>query len=152
MVTQLFPSEQYMNYGDRGRQKVNFDYYIPAGTPVLDKNTGDAGLSVRSTHRQISLSKQYRKNRRRLLQQQQCSSALSQNILCESEKYHIRLHFPESMAKQNCVKTSAPPHVNVINPFCFTDYEGFDPEWASANLTNGGPASVTYQIGANIKF
>ena len=30
-----------MNYGDRGRQKVNFDYYIPAGTPVLDKNTGD---------------------------------------------------------------------------------------------------------------
>ena len=26
------------------------------------------------------------------------------------------------------------------------------PEWASANLTDGGPASVTYQIGANIKF
>ena len=43
-------------------------------------------------------------------------------------------------------------YVNVLNPFCFTDYEGFDPEWASASLVDGGPASVTYQIGANIKF
>ena len=43
-------------------------------------------------------------------------------------------------------------YVNVLNPFCFTGYDGFDPEWASANLTDGGPASITYQIGANIKF
>ena len=43
-------------------------------------------------------------------------------------------------------------YVNVLNPFCFTGYDGFDPEWASANLTDGGPASLTYQIGANIKF
>ena len=43
-------------------------------------------------------------------------------------------------------------YVNVLNPFCFTNYEGFDPEWASASLVDGGPASVTYQIGANIKF
>ena len=43
-------------------------------------------------------------------------------------------------------------YVNVLNPFCFTNYEGFDPEWAGATLANGGPASVTYQVGANIKF
>ena len=43
-------------------------------------------------------------------------------------------------------------YINVLNPFCFTDYDGFDPEWANAKLTDGGPASVTYQIGANIKF
>ena len=30
--------------------------------------------------------------------------------------------------------------------------EMIDPEWANAKLTDGGPASVTYQIGANIKF
>lgn len=33
--------EQYMDISDRGRQKMSFDYYIPAGTPVLDKATGD---------------------------------------------------------------------------------------------------------------
>ena len=43
-------------------------------------------------------------------------------------------------------------YINVLNPFCFTDYDGFDPEWANAKLTDGGPASVTYQIGANIMF
>ena len=32
--------EQYMDISDRGRQKMSFDYYIPAGTPVLDKATG----------------------------------------------------------------------------------------------------------------
>lgn len=43
-------------------------------------------------------------------------------------------------------------YVNVINPFVFTNYDGFDPEWASASLTNGGPSSVTYQFGVNLKF
>ena len=39
-----------------------------------------------------------------------------------------------------------------ITPFCFTNYKGFDPEWASQNLQNGGPSSVTYQFGVNLKF
>jgi hypothetical protein len=43
-------------------------------------------------------------------------------------------------------------YFNVLNPFCFTNYKGFDPEWASANLQNGGPSSVTYQFGVNLKF
>ena len=30
--------EQYLDYSDRGRQKMSFDYYIPAGTPVLDED------------------------------------------------------------------------------------------------------------------
>ena len=43
-------------------------------------------------------------------------------------------------------------YMNILNPFCFTNYKGFDPEWASQNLQNGGPASVTYQFGVNLKF
>lgn len=43
-------------------------------------------------------------------------------------------------------------YVNILNPFVFTNYKGFDPEWASASLTNGGPSSVTYQFGVNLKF
>ena len=33
--------------------------------------------------------------------------------------------------------------------FCIIN---FDPEWASQNLQNGGPSSVTYQFGVNLKF
>ena len=45
-------------------------------------------------------------------------------------------------------------YVNVLNPFTFTDYKGFDPEWADAKLNDGtgGPSSRTYQVGVNLKF
>jgi TonB-dependent starch-binding outer membrane protein SusC len=43
-------------------------------------------------------------------------------------------------------------YANVLNPFVFTKYEGFDPEWADANYGNGGVASITYQFGLNLKF
>jgi hypothetical protein len=45
-------------------------------------------------------------------------------------------------------------YVNILNPFTFTDYEGFDPEWASASVGDGsgGVSSRTYQFGVNLKF
>ena len=43
-------------------------------------------------------------------------------------------------------------YMNILNPFCFTNYKGFDPEWASQSLQSGGPSSVTYQFGVNLKF
>ena len=45
-------------------------------------------------------------------------------------------------------------YVNVLNPFTFTSYKGFDPEWAEAALNDGtgGPSSRTYQVGVNLKF
>jgi len=41
---------------------------------------------------------------------------------------------------------------NVLNPFVFTDYEGYDPEWASAGLGIGRVSSITYQLGFSLKF
>ncbi|MEJ1237756.1 TonB-dependent receptor [Chryseolinea sp. T2] len=41
---------------------------------------------------------------------------------------------------------------NVTNPFVFTDYDGFDPEWATASYANGGMSFTTYQLGVNAKF
>ena len=45
-------------------------------------------------------------------------------------------------------------YLNVLNPFVFTSYEGFDPEWADASNDDGtgGPASRTFQIGVNMNF
>ncbi|HJS00673.1 MAG TPA: TonB-dependent receptor [Flavobacterium sp.] len=46
-------------------------------------------------------------------------------------------------------------YVNALNPFTFTKYDGFDPEWAGASM-DGVDASNTgyaiYQLGVNIKF
>ena len=44
-------------------------------------------------------------------------------------------------------------YFNVLNPFTFTQYVGWDPEYATTTLQNGnGPSTVTYQIGVNLKF
>ena len=40
----------------------------------------------------------------------------------------------------------------VTNPFVFTDFIGFDPEWASASLKQDAPSTITWQFGANLKF
>lgn len=46
-------------------------------------------------------------------------------------------------------------YVNALNPFTFTKYEGFDPEWAGAGMS-GVDANNTgysiYQLGVNVKF
>ena len=43
-------------------------------------------------------------------------------------------------------------YFTVTNPFVFTNYKGFDPEWASVSLKKDGPSTVTYQLGASVKF
>ncbi len=43
-------------------------------------------------------------------------------------------------------------YCTVTNPFCFTKYQGFDPEWASTSLQNDAPATINTQIGLSLKF
>jgi TonB-linked SusC/RagA family outer membrane protein len=44
-------------------------------------------------------------------------------------------------------------YVNVLDPFVFSDYLGWDPEYATTSAVNGnGPSSITYQIGVNVEF
>jgi hypothetical protein len=43
-------------------------------------------------------------------------------------------------------------YVNVLNPFVFTNYEGYDPEWATASQAINRVASTTIQMGVSLKF
>jgi len=43
-------------------------------------------------------------------------------------------------------------YTNILDPFVFTDYEGYDPEWAGASLNIGRVGSITYQLGVSLKF
>jgi TonB-linked SusC/RagA family outer membrane protein len=44
-------------------------------------------------------------------------------------------------------------YVNVLDPFVFSDYFGWDPEYTTTSSSNGnGPASITYQFGVNVEF
>ncbi|AGA77560.1 SusC/RagA family TonB-linked outer membrane protein [Echinicola vietnamensis] len=51
--------------------------------------------------------------------------------------------------------TSMRIYANALNPFLFTNYEGFDPEWAGADMSGVDATNTSYaiyQLGANIKF
>lgn len=43
-------------------------------------------------------------------------------------------------------------YVNVLNPFTFTEYTGWDPEWAEASFAVGRVSNTTTQLGLSLKF
>jgi hypothetical protein len=71
----------------------------------------------------------------------------------KGQEYHPWIYFPKKWITSLGLSYLR-LYVNFVNPFVFTDYKGFDPEWAAApiNDATGGVASRTYQVGMNIKF
>jgi TonB-linked SusC/RagA family outer membrane protein len=150
---------KYMEYGQRGQLRYNMDYYIPAGTlidcdginadgtyinPVYQEGThygaypfpnygGDqSGMSPNNTEYLDAVS------------YVDASFVKVKNIT-------LGYTFPKSwINKFGCHHLRL--YCTVTNPFVFTDYKGFDPEWAGASLKNDGPSTMTWQFGANIKF
>jgi hypothetical protein len=59
--------------------------------------------------------------------------------------------FPKQVLKK-CHLQKLRLYCTVTNPFVWSDYKGFDPEWAGSALKNDGPSTITYQFGASIKF
>lgn len=43
-------------------------------------------------------------------------------------------------------------YVNVLNPFVFTDYTGWDPEWAEGSFNVSRVSNITTQVGLSLKF
>ncbi len=140
---------------DRGRMKVNFDYYVPAGVPRYDWNNfttdengqpwATMGTSTENANAKYpvnGMTGPYYGNNGRY---QKTSFVKVRNIT-------VGYSLPKSLISKAHL-TQARVYFNVLNPFTFTDYIGWDPEFATTTLANGnGPSSVTYQIGVNLKF
>lgn len=141
IVTQgvLVYSNFHSNFADtrdRGRQKLDIDWYVPAndaGLPARASNTYPQPRNEGSFWRNNGVG--YYKD---------ASFVKVKNIALG---YNLG-----DGALEKLGFTSLRVYANVLNPFVFTDYEGYDPEWAGASLNTGRPASVTYQLGFNLKF
>jgi len=153
---------EFTDYKDRGRNKLKMDYYVPAGTPVLNSdgtvgvsqgnnsqaypypnNSGSGygggsfwGTSANSTSTSSDYSNHYVDASFIKIKNITLGYTIPRNLLAKAGISSLRVY------------------MNVLNPFVFTDYKGYDPEWASASLADGdgGPSSVTYQFGVNLKF
>jgi TonB-linked SusC/RagA family outer membrane protein len=170
MVSDWFSSEFVgASLTDRGRPKVNFDYYIPEGAPRIDwdnftidesgqpwvtwtTSTENAGAkypigtaSLKGAH-YVSI-----------VNNNGTVRTVSNGTLQDASFVKVRnitLGYTVPQKWAGKIKLSqARIYLNVLNPFTFTDYVGYDPEYATVEANNGnGLSSIVYQLGVNLKF
>ena len=144
---------------DRGRQKLAMDWYIPAGTLIDCDGVNADGTYINPKYQEtthygdypfpnngglnsgVGAHKSYWDEAKSIVD---ASYVKVKNIT-------LGYTFPKSLInKIGCNHLRL--YATVTNPFVFTSYEGFDPEWADAAAKNDGPSTITYQFGASIKF
>lgn len=162
--------EEFTDYSDRGRTKLDMDFYIPQGAPVFNYSWDGSNPSSLTSDRNavadqtIVGSYPYPFNDVNYNHGGGIGWHTGKNDEFKSKNYvdasywkikniTVGYTFPRSIVNKIGLE-SLRVYGNVLNPFTFTDYKGFDPEWADARINDGtgGPSSVTYQIGLNVKF
>ena len=140
----------------RGRPKIRYDYYIPPELPRYDWNNwdthtdgspkavwGDSGMGNENAtypHPQ-NTGPYYGKNG----QYTDASFVKIRNIV-------MGYTLPTEVVSK-WKMSSMRIYANILNPFVFTKYKGWDPEYATTSLSEGnGPSNVTYQLGVNVRF
>ena len=160
-----FMAGDAFDWHDRGRGKVMMDNYIPKGmlldadgvtadgaliNPVYQTQThygtwplvnagGNDGLGPAGTYFGLSTDTKF--------------SGRSVADASFWKVQHISLGYnfsPQLTQAFGCSNLRV--YVNIANPFVWSKYKGFDPEWADASGGNDGPSTITYEFGLNITF
>ncbi|MDA3878921.1 MAG: TonB-dependent receptor [Prolixibacteraceae bacterium] len=150
MVNSPFYEKYYTRYGDRGRQHINFDYYIPAGTPIL-LDDGTVGVQEETYYG----SNPYPTANSSIPNTGagEYFGLANTELMSFVKIKNISLGYTVPKNALDYIGISyLRVYANVLNPFVFTNYRGFDPEWAGSDLDQGGPSTITYQFGINLKF
>ncbi|MFD1771541.1 SusC/RagA family TonB-linked outer membrane protein [Sphingobacterium suaedae] len=155
-VSDAFLDEFGPNNTQRGRPKINYDYYIPPGVQRYDwtkwetyddgspkavwGTSGEGNEDAKYPHPQ-NKGPFYGNNGRYT----DASFIKLRNIV-------LGYSLPQDMISR-WKMSQFRIYANVINPLVFTKYEGWDPEYATTALAEGnGPSNITYQLGVNIRF
>ena len=130
--------DNFADVRDRGRQKLKLNYYVP-------KNSVTAVDGPRA-------SNQYPQPRN------EGSFWTSDNVGFYHDASFVKVknitlgYTLGKTALDALHIKSCRIYTNILNPFVFTKYEGYDPEWGGATLEEGGVSSITYQFGINLHF
>lgn len=148
------------DYNYRGWNKIAMDYYIPAGTLLDCDGVNADGTYINPVYQEqthygsfpfpnasvsnYGMGKAYEKEVYNALAAKKISYWKVKNIT-------LGYTFPKKLLSSwGCEGLRL--YINITNPFVWTKYKGFDPEWAGVTKKNDAPSTVTYQIGASIKF
>ena len=154
---------EYLDYSQRGRTRLVVDNYIPAGTLLDCDGINPDGTYINPVYQEKTHYGSYPfPNYGGSNGFASTSNWISGDGAAAVNKYadasYVKVKnitlgytFPKKWTEKfGCSYLRL--YCTVTNPFVWTDYKGFDPEWASADLDQDGPSTVTWQFGANIKF
>lgn len=145
--------EEFTNFKDRGREKLNVDYYVPAGASII----GPDGLFTTTT---VSHNSQTYPMPNNYGPYWHTSSETANDMpgswvnasYVKVQNMTLGYSIPKKILNGLGIHQLR-VYCNVLNPFIFTKYKGFDPEWAGASMNkNNGPSTIVYQMGVNFKF
>ena len=149
---------EYINYTDRGRQKLAIDYYIPAGTLIDCDGVNADGTYINPVYQEYTHYGTYPfPNNAGTSGGTNSSFWLdnAKNIVDASflkvKNITLAYNFQKPLLQKLHIQKLR-LYCTVTNPFCFTGYKGFDPEWAGTELKNDAPSTINTQIGLNLKF
>ena len=135
--------ENFTDMQDRGRQRLDVpNWYIPengAGIPAQHSNTYPMPRNEGAYWNTPGNNQNQRMGYYR-----DASFIKVKNI---SLGYTLDADLLSKLKIKNCRI-----YANVLNPFVITDYDGYDPEWATAPFSTGRVSSITYQMGLSFNF
>ena len=158
-VYSSFLTSNILDLADRGRQKLNVDWYIPAGTLVDCDGVNEDGTYINPKYQETTHYGEYPfpnnggssggvgRQSGEWNQAKGVTSASFMKVKNITLGYTFDKNF---LNKFGCKHLRL--YATVTNPFVFTGYKGFDPEWANAGVKQDGPSTINYQVGASIKF
>jgi hypothetical protein len=154
-----FLTSNILDLADRGRQKLNVDWYIPAGTLIDCDGVNEDGTYINPKYQETTHYGEYPFPNnggssggvgRQSGEWNQAKGVCDASFL-KVKNITLGYTFDKNfLNKFGCKHLRL--YATVTNPIVFTSFKGFDPEWGSANVKQDGPSVVNYQIGASIKF
>ena len=149
---------EYLNYSDRGRMRMNMDYYIPAGTLIDCDGISENGTYINPVYQETTHYGTYPFPNNASANSgignpywlDGCNKIVDASFL--KVKYITLAYSLQKKALDKLHIQKLRIYCTVTNPFCFTSYQGFDPEWANTSLSNDAPATINTQVGLSLKF
>jgi len=131
--------QNFADVSDRGRQKIKMDYFIPTNGTGIPANANETNprpgpIATGAGAYWTSLFGYYRDASYVKIKNISLGYTFNSDLLKKLRMSNLRIY------------------VNVLDPFVFTDFDGYDPEWAGSNFGINRPASVTTQLGLSVKF
>ena len=158
-VYSSFLTSNILDLGDRGRQKLNMDWYIPAGTLIDCDGVNEDGTYINPKYQETTHYGEYpfpnnggsSSGVGRQASEWNVAKGVTGASFLKVKNITLGYTFDKSILnKFGCKHLRL--YATITNPFVFTSYKGFDPEWAGAGVKQDGPSTINYQVGASIKF